>query len=560
MHTEVHRGPASRYAPSVTTEPEPPSRFARVRADLILAAVTAAVFARGLGHGLMTSWDDQRFLVDFEPIQSVSWAHFVAIWSGPHFEAYHPLHLLSYWIDVPCFGPSGPALHVVSLALWIGAAMVWRRVFRALGLGEWAALFGTLLFAIHPVQIEVVQWATGRKDVLAALFAGLATLAHLKSERWNDRASLLSLLAFAAAALSKTTVLPLPLVWALVDGVLERRPWREAALRQVPAATVAAGLAFVALGIWQEAEMVREPLVGFGRVSLVAGSFGHHLSQAVFPFELSPIYPIHREAPGWGAWTGPLVLALVAGFCVRRGHRLPLVGLLTFVVLLIPASNVVPLYFEVQDRYLSLPLVGLALLAAASVAELEGRRLAGLALVVAAYAAATVVQLAHWRSDEALWTQATHAQPDAFYAWMKLGEVRRDDGDFDGALRAYDRAIALEPQLALGLAAHFQTQVLRDEHEHSLSPSHAEAITQRFLQAQGDPVALRRLSGDMVQEGYRESIFVPLGRALDLAPIPDLRLAAAAQSQIEQGNRWLARFYVERMSDPPQALVDQLDE
>ena len=64
----------------------------------------------------------------------------------------------------------------------------------------------------------------------------------------------------------------------------------------------------------------------------------------------------------------------------------------------------------------------------------------------------------------------------------------------------------------------------------------------------------------MVQEGYRESIFVPLGRALDLSPIPDMRLAAAAQTQIEQGNAWLAAFYVDRMSDPPQALLDQLSE
>ena len=546
----------------MTSEPdataEPPGLLARYRADLILAAVTAAVFARGLGHGLMSSWDDQRFIVDFEPIQSVSWEHFVAIWGGPHFEAYHPLHLLSYWIDVPLFGPSGPALHGVSLLLWVGAALVWMRVLRALELGEWAALLGALFFAIHPIQIEVVHWATGRKDVLAALFAGLATLAHLRSEGWNDRASLLSLLAFAAAALSKTTVLPLPIVWALADGILERRDWRSAALRQLPSLALAGGLGLIAVSIWQEAEMVREPLEGFGRVSLVAHSFGHHLGQAVFPFGLSPIYPIHRQAPQWGAWSGVLVLAFVGGACIRRGWRLPLLGLSTFVILLVPASNVVPLYFEVQDRYLSLPLVGLALLLAAVTSQLQGRRIAGAALVVAAYGAATVVQLGHWRSDAALWRQATHAQPDAFYAWMKLGEVRRGDGDFDGALRAYDRAIALEPRLALGLAAHFQTQVLRDEREHSLEPSHAEAITQRFLAAQGDPVALRRLSGDMVQEGYRQSIFVPLGRALDLAPIPEMRLAAAAQSQLEQGNTWLAAFYVERMSDPPQALLDQL--
>lgn len=545
---------------AVASEESAPPGPTRFRDDAILALVTVAVFARGLGHGLIWSWDDRRFLVDFEPIHSISWDHFVAFWAEPHFEAYHPLHLLSYWLDVPLFGASGPALHATSLALWVGAALVWRRVFRALGLGAPAALVAALILAVHPVQIEVVHWATGRKDVLAALFAGLATLAHLRSERWNDRASILALLAFAAAALSKTTALPLPLVWVLADGLLERSDWRTAMLRQVSAVTVAAGLAFVALGIWQDAEMVRDSIEGFDRASLVAHGYGHHLTKALFPVGLSPIYPIHREAPSPVAWGAPALLALGVALGWRRERPFVLLGLLSFVVLLVPASNVVPLYFQVQDRYLSLPLVGLALAVGGLVHGLETRRVLAIgALVTAAYGALTVVQLGHWRSDEALFGHATHVQPDAFYAWMKLAEIRRDAGDFEGALRAYDRAIDAEPQLALGFAARFQTLVLRDERDLGLSPSHAEAATQRFLAVQGDPVELRRLAGDLVQEGYQRSALVPLGRALDLAPLPDMRLAAAAQAQLDHGNEWLAAFYLERMADPPRALLDQLE-
>ena len=70
----------------MTAEPEP-KLLTRVRADLILAVATAAVFARGLGHGLMTSWDDQRFLVDFEPIQTVNLANALRIAYDVHGQA-----------------------------------------------------------------------------------------------------------------------------------------------------------------------------------------------------------------------------------------------------------------------------------------------------------------------------------------------------------------------------------------------------------------------------------------------------------------------------------------
>src|SRR5262245_13289830 len=92
------------------------------RGYLLVAVATAAVFARALPYPLQLRWDDGRFVVDNAFVRTPSWAAWQAIWSGPQLEAYHPLHLLSYWLDVPWSDAAPLVVHVVSLLLWLGAA------------------------------------------------------------------------------------------------------------------------------------------------------------------------------------------------------------------------------------------------------------------------------------------------------------------------------------------------------------------------------------------------------------------------------------------------------
>ena len=76
-----------------------------------------------------------------------------------------------------------------------------------------------------------MSWATGRKDVLAMLFASACVLAQFSSERALDRNAWLARSAYLLGALSKTTILPLPLVLIAGDVLLRGRPLRRALAR-----------------------------------------------------------------------------------------------------------------------------------------------------------------------------------------------------------------------------------------------------------------------------------------------------------------------------------------
>lgn len=547
----------------------------------VLVAVAAVVaFGRGVPAALLSSWDDDRFFA-FEPIRSPSVDAFVTIWSEPQFEAYQPIHLMSYWLDVPWAVQgdgtvSGFVVHAVSLVLWALVGGIALAVFRRLGLGPAAALTAALVFTVHPIQVEAVSWATGRKDVVAALFALLATLGHLASRAPNDRYAWLARGGYLLGALAKTTVLPLPLVWILADiflrdegrdgsvGGLVGGSIGRAARRQVPTLALGAVLGAVVVGLWSEHELIRGTTAGelrFGAPGLLAHTLTHQLATAFVPAQLAPMYTVTTASEvGAVAWLGPLAVLGALAFAWRLRARGVLFGLGTFLVLWFPTSNLIPLYFVVHDRYLSLPLLGLAFLVGLAVDAALARAAASprrrvVTGAVAAVVVATVVALTArtaqyaevWSSDRRLWEHAASTSDEAFYAWLKLGEVRRDEGDYRGAVAAYDRAIALEPTLALGYAARFLATCRWD----GAPEDEALALTARYGAAQSDPERLRVLTRELVEHRYERAALLALGRTLDLVPPGDDRLEEAALHWLEEEQRWLARYLVGRMTRPP---------
>ncbi|MBX3250589.1 MAG: tetratricopeptide repeat protein [Myxococcales bacterium] len=571
--TPPRKGPPPRGSVPPPAPPEVPevaggAPRAGWRGDVLVALAALATFSAGLRGGFVRSWDDGRFLLEFEPIRSISWAHFVEIVRQPHFEAYHPLHLLSYWIDVPIAGESALTMHVTNLVLWVHALFLGRRVLLALGLGPVAALIATLAFGLHPVQTEAVTWLTGRKESVALLFAGSAMLLHLRSPGPWSGAAWASRVLYVLAALAKTTVLPLPGVLFLADVLLRGRSRKDALVAQLPSLAAGAVLAYVVVVLWEANAMTREALPGLGSLALVGSTLSHHLSTALWPVATSPLYPIHRDASFALLEFWPLVpLALVAWRGGARGRF----AALAFLVLALPVANIVPLYFEVQDRYLSLPLFALAFGLGALVDAMPSPWSRVVVLgYVAFFAVMTARYQPAWANDDALWAHATEAQPRAFYAWMKRGETLRDAaieqlsaGDvdpevarqravarLDESVAAYERAIELEPELVLAHVARMQALAHRDEISQRLPARDAVRFSQRFGARQADPDALRELAGEMVDAGYRDAALVPLGRALDLAPISFERLENAARVQLQNGNAWLARFYVSRLSGP----------
>lgn len=510
---------------------------------------------------MLDGWDDERFLIENPLVREVSFDHFVTIFTEPHFQAYHPLHLLSYWLDVPWAGTNTAVIHLVSLALWVLALVAVFEASRALQLGWLGALAVTLVVGLHPVQVEAVTWATGRKDILALGFCALAVLFHCRSEALFDRWRFAALFAFGAAALSKTTTLPLPVALIAADVFIFRRQIGRSLLAQAPALLVALAFGAFTIGLWSEADMIRGRELDMGqRVAVVAASLTHHLGTLFFPAFLSPVYPINRgeTLPTLSLLAGPVVCgaaAFVAARVVRSGHlRFSLVA---FAAFLAPVVNVIPLYFQWQDRYLSLAIWPLAIVFGAAVDAWVARRsswravpLLAIGLLAATLGARTAQYIGQWRDALTLFGHAASTQPRSYYAWLNLGHLRAAGGHLEGAVAAYEEAIEIT-NLAVAHDARFRVVMLMDERDLELAPSRTDAMVPRFHAAMAHPNELRTIGGDLGDLGYRRSVILALDYLFALEPMPNEQLERAAMVQLERGHEWLADYYLSRLTRPP---------
>ncbi|MBX3270064.1 MAG: hypothetical protein KF729_07365 [Sandaracinaceae bacterium] len=560
MRRERAAAAAAAAAEAVATGGAPAAASAgpaRGAAYAVIAIAATIAFGRAVPFALLDGWDDDRFLIDDPLVHEVGLDSLVAIFARPHFQAYHPLHLLSYWLDVPWVGADGPVIHAVSLALWVLALFAVYEAGRALRLGPLGALAATLFVGLHPVQVEAVTWATGRKDILALGFAALALIAHLRAERPFDRYRLASLAAFSLAALSKTSALPLPIVLFTAEVLVRGRDWRRAALAVAPSLLVAVGLGALTIAIWSDAEMTR-PLEVVPRARLVLATLTHHLETVLLPARVSPLYPIARtDEHALGALLlGPLALGVLAALAWRTRDPHLRFGVIAFVALWLPVSNVIPLYFQWQDRYLSLPIWPLAIAAGAGLDAL--RRVPGprwpapacAALVAGLLAARTAQYAGRWQDAETLFGHAAATHPGEFYAWLNLGHARVRRGELDGGLRAYERALEAA-NLGLGHDARFRAVLLVDERDQRLTPSRADALVARFQGARARPESLRDLAAELAEAGYRRATMLALDYAFALSPPTDEVLERAAATQLERGHTWLADYYVSRMRRRP---------
>ena len=125
-------------------------------------------------------------------------------WEGGHTGYYRPLVSLSYRLDFLVWGmnPKGFRLTNIVLHLLI-CLLLFRVVLFVIG-DRIAALYAACLFAVHPINTEVVSWISSRNNLLVMLFSLGCLYAFLKyDEQGNPLMLISSILFFTLAVFSK---------------------------------------------------------------------------------------------------------------------------------------------------------------------------------------------------------------------------------------------------------------------------------------------------------------------------------------------------------------------
>ena len=444
------------------------------RAVLIVA--TLLVFSPVFSAEFVT-WDDPDYVVNNALLRSADGLR--KIWSpfGSGLPQYYPLVFSSYWIEYHLWGASPAGYHIVNVLLHVANALLVLELVRELGVSLWVAAGAAALFAVHPVQVESVAWVTERKNTLSGLFyllCFLGYLRHRQTGRWGFYAAALA--AFAAALLSKTQTVTLPVVIALTEWVLQStkrlRPLNLGAVaaRLVPMVVLAGAAGMLTAQIERQVApaWVELPTL-IQRVLISATAPWFYAANFLLPVQLAPIYPKWQVVvtnPLWWAGLVACVIAIPAVFAWRqRIGGLVLWGLGQFVLAMAPALGLLPFtylnYSYVADRFVYLSCLGAGVVVAVLVARAVEwrpvwRRSARVAAAVAVvvYGLLAFRQAGYWRTNLGFWTHAVARNPDAYPPNINLGNIYSSQGQWGEALPFYETASALQPRNTYALATY----------------------------------------------------------------------------------------------------------
>ncbi len=442
---------------------------------ILLIIAGFAAFGRIAGNDFI-NFDDQGYVTENYHIQkgmnlqTVKWAL-----TTTYFSYWHPLTWLSHALDWSLFGANAGGHHLVSLLLHIGAA-----VFLFLFLNKttnhlWPSAFAAAFFALHPLRVESVAWASERKDVLSMFFAMACLYAYaFYAQTTKVSRYFLCLILFTLALMSKPTMVTLPFVLMLVDYWPLYR-WQKAWEGQGKGIHPVAGLilekipliclviAVSLLTFWAQNE--KGTVASVATISFIDRAFNAVLSYAaylgktIWPVHLAVFYPYELPLPLWKVLISGFLLIFITLASLYYIKKLPFlfVGWLVYMGTLIPVIGLVQVGSQAMaDRYTYMPSIGIAFMLAWGIPYLirpeHIRRKvlfpAGIAVLILLFAL-TWKQCGYWKHSIELWNHALQVTKNNFMAHGNLGLELFNKGKTDEALLHYQKALLFNPNLPI---------------------------------------------------------------------------------------------------------------
>ncbi|HLK65679.1 MAG TPA: tetratricopeptide repeat protein [Bryobacteraceae bacterium] len=472
-------------------------------ARLSLLLATFVAFSASLGSSF--HFDDYAIFSDPALTSPGGW---LDVWT---LRQTRPLTYLTFWLNYQVGGRDPLGYHVLNLVLHLSAVMLAFECLKRL-LPSRAALVAAMIFAIHPIQAEAVNYIWARSIVLATLLTLASLYAWINGRHW------VAVAWFAAALLAKEEVAAFPLVLALLSISAPRaekgppaRIWAPIAAMLLLSLSAGARVLYatsVTPGAPAGAQAGITPwnyLLAQGPVIL------RYLRFLVIPygFTVDPDIRVPAVWLGLAAWAA--ILAALA-FAVK--HRTPwALCLLAGFILLIPSSSIFPAADLAADRRMYLPLLAFAASLPLALGKLD-KLLIPFLVVATVLGAITVMRTQVWTTEESLWREAVERAPAKIRPRIQLaralpaapalevlaqarnlapndpavaaeiGKTLLGEGQADAALQEFGRALALDPRDArnlnnrgVALEAIGQTEAARADFERALAidPNLAEA-------------------------------------------------------------------------------------
>lgn len=481
-------------------EHEPPigrgsARLAIVAAAALIAISTFVAFAPGLDNAML-NWDDDRNFLENESYRGIGVEQLKWALSTYHLGVWQPASWVLLGAQFEIGGLTPKTYHAASLGLHTLNAIVFLlttiailRTASAHGVGRsppgaiLCAAAAALLFAVHPLRVEPVNWISAQPYLPAALFYMLGVLAYVRGfrdagpGRTPYRWLALTTACYCLAVGSKAVAVTLPAILLLLDVYPLRRirlatrgigrRWIRPLIEKVPLLLIAAAVSHAATGAkdFNESRVPLSQLDPDGSLAQSAYSMMFYLTKTLAPTNLVAYYRIPPGMTLTRGWPFGAAFLCVVGLtlgAVQLRRRRPgwLAAWVAYALILLPNVGLIRISRQLAtDRYSYLAIMPLMVLLAGGLLAVwhspkAWRNVARTTTVIAVAISAAILtlstrrQVGMWRDSETLWSVNLAVDPKCAVAECNLGRALALATD-DGPRRAkphFQAAIDLDPR------------------------------------------------------------------------------------------------------------------
>jgi tetratricopeptide (TPR) repeat protein len=459
------------------------------RPDLLillgLAVMTFGIYAQVIGHQFITL-DDPTYIQE-NPMVNRGLTRAGLAWAFTTFHAtnWHPLTWISHMIDCQLFGTNaGRHLLVNALIHVANTLLVFWFLLRTTH-ARWPSALVAALFALHPLHVESVAWASERKDTLSTFFGLLSLIAYT---RYAEAPSISRYawvsITLALGLLAKPMLVTWPFVMLLLDYWPLRRlrdpmakehlsgaSHREAAAGNVslvreklPLFAIVAASAIITFVAQSHGGAVRtfaDAPVAL-RLSNALVSYAKYLLLTFWPNNLAVYYPLAPTGiPAWQIIGAAFLLIGITAFCLfqRRIRPYLIIGWLWFLGTLAPVIGIVQVGGQTMaDRYFYIPSIGLFIALVFGLTDIAkswhvapslSAGIAGGVLLI--FATLTNVQIQRWRDSFTLFEHTLAVTPPNLRIEHNLGLALGGNGRYDEAAAHFEKTLQIDANFYDGL-------------------------------------------------------------------------------------------------------------
>jgi len=441
----------------------------RIWAILTIIILTSAVYIRMVNHDFI-NWDCDKLIYQNDDIKKLDIDHIKKIFSTFYVQMYQPVATLTYAVEYKFFGTNPKIYHLDNMFLHIiNSILVLLLIFRLTG-NNMISFLTAILFAIHPMHVESVAWASERKDLVYTFFyliSLLYYLAYLK-KGYHIKYLLLSLLFFVFSLLSKSAAVTLPLVLILLDLYHERKLTIRNNLDKIPFLLLSIAFGIITLYsqlVFEAPKELYENQAAFDRLFIASYSLVFYFYKVFLPINLSALhpFPIKHDIFLPFIYYFSLALIVVSSILIIRFRNRILTGKLKkdvtfgfafflctiFIIISLPVGAAV-----VAERYTYVPYIGLVF-AMASISDYFYQRfkpayrkyfIAFLTCIILLFSFLSFQRLSVWKERICFWTDIINKYPmEVPLAYHNRGLTYYRNKDYIDALKDFNVVICQKP-------------------------------------------------------------------------------------------------------------------